>query len=135
MARIIHNGISKEVKVLPRESEEELRFKEFLWILSQADRRYLEELAGNRIERRATLDSQIEDCDKKVIKRKIARSNKNYNLTQTAHLLKVHRQTIYYWISKRWINPKRNCRNYPIFTVLDIENIINWRNSLKRASF
>jgi len=54
-----------------------------------------------------------------------------FNVTQTACILDVHRQTIYYWIKKRWINPKRDYRRYPVFTVLDIENIIAWRKTLK----
>ncbi len=115
-------------------NEEKVRYEEFLWILLQADKRRLEELADNRIERRAALDSQIEEGDRKAIKNSIARSNKNYNLTQAAHLLKVHRQTIYYWMKKNWVKPRRDYRDYPVFTVLDIENIIKWRNSLKYAS-
>jgi transcriptional regulator with PAS, ATPase and Fis domain len=111
------------------------RFEEFLWILSQADRRCLEKLAGNRIERKAVLDNQIEGCNRKIIKSRIIRSSKNYNLTQAAHLLKVHRQTIYYWIKKGWVKLKRDYRNYPVFTVLDIENIIKWRNTLNNTSF
>ncbi len=113
-------------------SEEELRFKEFLWILSQADKRCLAELVNFKIERKAELDSQIETCDEKIIKNRIKRSTKKYNLTQAAHLLKVHRQTLYYWIKKKWYNPKRDYRNYPVCTVLDIENIIKWRNSVKK---
>lgn len=115
--------------------EEDLRLQEFIEIISQADKRCLEELATNRGERRAVLDSQIEENDRKVIKNRIARSSKNYNLTQTAHLLKVHRQTIYYWLKKGWVKSKRDYRNYPVFTVLDIENIIKWRNSLKKEGF
>jgi len=111
--------------------EEQLRYQEFIWILHQADKRRLEELVGNRIERRAGLGNQIEECDRRVIKNRIARSNKNYNLTQAAHLLRVDRQTIYYWMKKNWVKPKRNYRNYPVFTVLDIENIIKWRNLVK----
>jgi len=54
-----------------------------------------------------------------------------FNVTQTASILDVHRQTIYYWIKKRWINPKRDYKGYPVFTVLDIENIIKWRKTIK----
>ena len=92
----MNNSVGINEKALLQQSDEELRFKEFLWILSQADKRRLEELVGNRIERRVALDSQIEERDRKVIKSRITRSNKNHNLTQTAHLSKVHRQTIYY---------------------------------------
>jgi transcriptional regulator with PAS, ATPase and Fis domain len=115
--------------------EEQLRLQEFVEIISQADRRSLEELRGKRIEREVELDSQIENCDRKIIQRKISSSNRNYNLTQAAHLLKVHRQTLYYWIKKGWLKPKRDSRNYPVCTVLDIENIIKWRNTLNNVSF
>jgi len=108
------------------------RFKEFLWILHQADKRCLEELLGKRIERNVELNSQIEKSDRKIFQRKIVRSSKNYNLTQVAHLLNVHRQTIYYWIKKSWLKPKRDSRNYPFCTVLDIESLMKWRNSVKK---
>jgi DNA-binding NtrC family response regulator len=101
--------------------------------LQQADRRCLEELAGKRGAKKAYLDAQVDECDRKIIKR-VVRSDKKYNLTQAAHLLKVHRQTIYYWIKKGWIQLKRDYRNYPVFTVLDIENIIKWKNSFKREA-
>ena len=56
---------------------------------------------------------------------------KQYNLTQLAERIKVHRLTIYYWIKKGWFKPKRDSRNYPVCTVLDIENLLKWRNSFK----
>jgi predicted RNA-binding protein YlxR (DUF448 family) len=112
-------------------NEEEWRLKEFVEIISQADKRYLAELLNARFERKAWLDSQIETCDRKVIKNRISRATKKYNLTQAAHLLKVHRQTIYYWMKKGWVKSKRDYRSYPIFTVLDIENLVKWRNSVE----
>jgi len=115
--------------------EDYLRFQELVNILSLADKRCLVKLVDSRIERKAALDSQIEECDRKAIKNRIVRSGKNYNLTQTAHLLKVHRQTIYYWLKKGWVKLKRDYRNYPVFTVLDIENIIKWRNLVKKEDF
>lgn len=120
------------IKEFLSEAEEQLRLQEFVEILSQADRRYLEELMGERVERKAGLDCQVEECDRKIIQRKIARSSRNYNLTQTSHLLKVHRQTLYYWIKMGWLKPKRDSRNYPVCTVLDIENLMKWRNSLRK---
>ena len=75
--------------------------------------------------------SQIKECDKKVFKKHSKRLDEFYNITQTAFMLGVHRQSIYYWIKKGWLDPKRDYRNYPIFTVLDIEKIIEWRNTLK----
>jgi transcriptional regulator with PAS, ATPase and Fis domain len=99
--------------------EEVLRLQEFVHIISGADRRCLEELLAKRNERKRKLDSQIERCDRKLIKNRIGPSPKKYNLIQAAHLLKVHRQTLYYWIKKGWLKPKRDSRNYPVCTVLD----------------
>ena len=59
------------------------------------------------------------------------RSAKRYNMTQTARILGVHRETLYYWIKKGWLKPKRDYRNYPVFTVLDIEELIQWKNTIK----
>jgi len=131
----MNNSIHEVTEAFPCGSEERLRYQEFLEILFQADKRRLEELVGNRIEGRVALDSQIEECDRKVFKNRIARSSRNYNLTQAAHLLKVHRQTIYYWLKKGWVKSKRDYRNYPVFTVLDIESIMKWRNSVKLMGF
>ena len=75
--------------------------------------------------------SQIEECDKKIFKKHRKRLDKFYNITQTAFIVGVHRQSIYYWLKKGWIKPKRDYRNYPVFTVLDIEKLIEWRNNLK----
>ncbi|MBI5874159.1 MAG: MerR family transcriptional regulator [Candidatus Omnitrophica bacterium] len=52
-------------------------------------------------------------------------------MTQAARILGVHRETLYYWIKKGWIKPKRDYRNYPVFTVLDIEELIKWKNTIK----
>lgn len=111
--------------------ESNQRLQEFVEIISRADRRCLAEVISERSERKVELDSQIEICDRKVIKNSTSHSTKKYNLTQTAHLLKVHRQTIYYWLKKGWVKLKRDYRDYPVFTVLDIENIIKWRNPVK----
>jgi DNA-binding transcriptional MerR regulator len=54
-----------------------------------------------------------------------------YNMTRAAEELKVPRQTIYYWIKKGWIKPRRDYRNYPVFTVADLNRIIKWMNTLK----
>lgn len=56
---------------------------------------------------------------------------KIYNVTQLAKELGVTRQTIHYWIRKEWIKPKRDYRNYPVFTFGDIKKIRTWKNSLK----
>jgi len=107
------------------------RLELFLDILCGADKRCFEEMVRERSKRAAELDAQIEGCDKKYVRRRAMPSNGNYSLTQTAHLLKVHHQTLYYWMKKNWLRPKRDYRNYPVFTVLDIERIIKWRNSIK----
>jgi len=131
----MNNSIHEVTEAFPCGNEEQLRFQEFLEILSRADKRCLEELVKEKAGRKAELDSQIEDCDKKVIERRITRSGNHYNLTQAAHLLNVHRQTIYYWMKKNWVKPKRDYCDYPVFTVLDIESIIKWRNSVKLVGF
>jgi len=77
------------------------------------------------------MESQIEVCDKEIFQRCIKRSAKLYNITQAAKVLGVHRETLYYWIKKGWIKPRRDYRNYPVFTVLDIENLIKWKNTIK----
>ena len=56
---------------------------------------------------------------------------KRYNITQAAKELGVARQTLYYWIKKGWIRPKRDYRNYPVFTEIDIKKTEKWRNTLK----
>ena len=56
---------------------------------------------------------------------------KTYNIPQTAEKLGVHEQTIRYWIKKEWVKPKRDYRNYPVFTKEDIRNIEKWREELK----
>jgi DNA-binding transcriptional MerR regulator len=56
--------------------------------------------------------------------------NKRYNMREAAQELGVTRQTLYYWIKKEWIKPKRDYRNYPVFTENEIKNIKNWRERL-----
>ncbi len=55
---------------------------------------------------------------------------KLYNLTEAARQIKVHRLTLYYWIKKQWISPRRDYRGYPIFTKVDVKKIIRWRNKI-----
>ncbi len=56
---------------------------------------------------------------------------KRYNLSKAAKELGVARQTLYYWIKKGWVKPKRDYRNYPVFTEEDIRSIQKWRNTLE----
>jgi len=55
---------------------------------------------------------------------------KRYNASQLARELGIARQTLYYWIEKGWVKPKRDYRNYPIFTDSDVSRIKKWRNQL-----
>ncbi len=91
----------------------------------------VEEILRKKLEKERKIDVQIENCDKKIFRRCIKGSAKRYNMTQAAKILGVHRQTLYYWMKKRLIKPRRDYRNYPVFTVLDIETIIKWRSLLK----
>lgn len=58
---------------------------------------------------------------------------KRYNISRAAKELKVVRQTLYNWIEKGWIKPKRDYRNYPIFTAEDVEKIKKWRDKLNKG--
>lgn len=97
----------------------------------EADKRRLAQLLGAKEQQKQVIESQIEKCDKKVFRKSAKRSTKRYNLTQTARVVGVHRETLYYWIKKGWIKPKRDYRNYPVFTVLDIESMMKWKNRIK----
>ena len=100
-------------------------------ILNEATRKRVDRILKERQEKSQTIDSEIEECDKKVFRKAAKRSAKRYNMTQTAKVLGVHRETLYYWIKKGWIKPKRDYRHYPVFTVLDIESMMKWKNRLK----
>jgi MerR HTH family regulatory protein len=58
---------------------------------------------------------------------------RQYSLTGAAKVLGITRQCLYYWINKKWIVPKRDYRNYPVFTVVDIQEIEKWRKTLKKG--
>ncbi len=58
--------------------------------------------------------------------------NGQYSLTGAAKALGVTRRCLYYWIKKKWIVPRRDYRNYPVFTVVDIQEIKKWRQTLKK---
>jgi DNA-binding transcriptional MerR regulator len=54
-----------------------------------------------------------------------------YNMTELAEKLKVTRQAIYKWIDKGWVKPKRDYKNYPVFTEEDVNEILAWKNTIK----
>ena len=58
--------------------------------------------------------------------------DKRYNMREAAKELGVTRQTLYYWMKKGWIKPRRDYRNYPVFTKDDIKKIEKWRNTLRK---
>ena len=128
---MLYSKQGKVAKVYPYGSEPQQRWEKFFDILYDAHKRVLEKKTEKKLQKEQLLDSQIEECDKKVFRKQTKRSDKRYNMTQTARILGVHRETLYYWIKKGWIKPKRDYRNYPVFTVLDIEKLIKWKNAIK----
>ena len=64
-------------------------------------------------------------------KKKNQHPAKSYNIFQTAEFLDVHERTVRYWMKKGWITPRRDYRNYPVFTDEDIKKIEKWRRTLK----
>ena len=128
---VFRNKKGKVIKVFPYGSEEQQSFEQgidLLFKLYQLDR---ERQLKTKLEKEKKLNSQIDNADKKIFRKCINKSDRIYNMTQAAAIVGVHRQTLYYWIRKGWVKPKRDRRNYPIYTVLDIENIIKWKNSIK----
>ncbi len=56
---------------------------------------------------------------------------KLYNVSKAAKELGLTRQGLYYWIKKGWVKPKRDYKNYPVFTEEDIKKIKKWKNEIK----
>jgi len=128
---VLYDKQGKVVKVYPYGSEPQQRWEKFFDILYEAHKQSLEKKTEKKLQKEQLIDSQIEECDKKVFHKRTKRSTKRYNMTQIARILGVHRETLYYWIKKGWLKPKRDYRNYPVFTVLDIEELIKWKNTIK----
>jgi excisionase family DNA binding protein len=61
----------------------------------------------------------------------MSKEQKIYNVTELAEKLNISRQAIYKWIKKGWIKPKRDYRDYPVFTEDDVNNIIKWKATIK----
>jgi DNA-binding NtrC family response regulator len=111
--------------------EEQWRYDSFLEILFEADKKCLEKLLNKNKELAEQVNQLLDEPDKKIIRRAQKRKLKRYNLSRAAEILNVPRQTLYYWIKKGWVKPRRDYRRYPVFTVFDIEKIIKWRNTIK----
>lgn len=56
---------------------------------------------------------------------------KTYSMTETAKMLGVHRQTMINWIRKGWVKPKRDYKDWPVFTEECIAKIRAWRETLR----
>lgn len=52
-------------------------------------------------------------------------------MKEIADELGVTRQTLYYWLKKGWIKPRRDYRNYPVFTESDLRKIKSWLGDLR----
>ncbi|MFA5089738.1 MAG: hypothetical protein WC510_01735 [Candidatus Omnitrophota bacterium] len=128
---IVRNKKGKIIAVFPYGSEPWLRYQQFLEILVEADKRKLEELLNKKKERDEQVNKILDQADRRIIHKAEKRRLKRYNLSQTAKILRVPRQTLYYWIKKNWVKPWRDYRRYPVFTVFDIQKIIKWRNTIK----
>ena len=100
-------------------------------ILTEAAKKHLEKILNKRKEREGQVNLILDEPDKKIIRKAQKRKLKRYNLSQTAKILNVPRQSLYYWIKKGWVKPWRDCRGYPVFTVFDVEKIIKWHNTIK----
>ena len=127
---VFHDKDGNVTAVYPHGSEEYQRLERVLEILLKADLLTLERLNEKKSKKEQEIDSQIKESDKRIFRKCLKRSAKRYNITQAARILGVHRETIYYWIKKGWVKPGRDYRNYPVFTVLDIERLIEWRNTI-----
>ena len=56
--------------------------------------------------------------------------DKRYNMREAARELGVTRQTLYYWFKKGWVTPKRDYRNFPVFTNDDLRKIKEWKDKI-----
>jgi len=61
----------------------------------------------------------------------VKKEQRFYNITELAKKLGLTRQTIYQWIGKGWVKPKKDYRDYPVFTEDDVKKIIKWKTTIK----
>ena len=54
----------------------------------------------------------FEEPDRNLLMAQKRKRPKRFNLTQTAKVLEVPRQTVYCWIKKKWVRLRRDYRNY-----------------------
>lgn len=110
---VLYNKQGEITKVYPVGSDPHQRYWLVMDILDEAVRKHADRILKERKEKNQKIDSQIEECDKEVFRKAAKISSKCYNLTQTARVVGVHRETLYYWIKKGWVKPKRDYKNYP----------------------
>lgn len=125
---MIRDEKGEVLRVYPPGSEGHTHFYRALEVLARVYRRSLGNIDRKKKEREEQAQQILDKPDRKIIQRAERRKLKCYNLSQTATILNVPRQTIYYWIKKGWMTPKRDYRNYPVFTVFDIERIMKLRH-------
>lgn len=118
------------VKVYPYGSQEQIRWELALEYIFELDRLRLERLLQKSAEQRQEVEQILAVPDRAIVQRRQRRRLQRYNLTQTAKILQVTRQGLYYWMKKGWLKARRDNRGYPVFTVFDIERIIKWRDGL-----
>ena len=58
---------------------------------------------------------------------------KTYNVSHASRKIGVSRQTLHAWIRKSWVKPKKDYRDYPVFSEEDVKNIIAWRKELRES--
>jgi len=121
------------VKVYPYGSEEQLRWEQALEYIFELDRLRLERLLREKAEQHEQVEQILAVPDRRIVHRRQRRRLQRYNLTQTAKILQVTRQGLYYWMKQGWVKARRDYRGYPVFTVFDIEQIMKWQDGLSAA--
>ena len=53
-----------------------------------------------------------------------------FNMHQIADLLGANHEAVINWIEKGWVKPKKDYRNYPVFTDEDMQKIKKWQSRL-----
>ncbi len=107
------------LKVYPVGSEGHTNYCRAVELLVRIGEKYLDGITNKKRNRVERIKEILDKPDKKIIARAEQRKLKCYNLSQVAGILKVTRQTMYYWIKKGWLIPRRDYRSYPVFTVFD----------------
>lgn len=111
---VLYDKDGKIVAIYPVGSEEHWRFYRVLEILVEAGEKHLEKLISKKQRQEEQVNLILDESDKAIIRKAEKRKLKRYNLSQTAKILNVPRQSLYYWIKKGWVKPRRDHRRYPV---------------------